>query len=403
MKKVVLLAVVLLGCLARPVPAKDPSPLDKLKLYRTKYYEIHTDIDDDLVKELALRMDVMLEQYQKQLAEYKLPPDQPPMTVFLFKKRDSYMGFTRLAGTNTGGMFVPGPHPFLTSFLEGQGRDELRRTLQHEAFHQFAYYAISQDIPTWLNEGLASDFEEGIWTGKAFVMGQIPPRRIRQLQADVKSGGLVPFSKFLPITPLEWTTTLHADLDKGTMYYNESWAATYYLREVERGDNHNRYVKLLRKLHDGEDAATAFKETLGKDIRGFQNRFETWATGMTASPEATLIERDSAMADLIERLGEKGQHFRDLLSFRNEVLDKGYTMNYTTKRMKWTPETNSAHFFCDLSNRMYSLQDLYFKPVADAPFPDIVCRAAYQLQVRTHFYKSETGIEHEVLVEPIKH
>ena len=52
------------------------------------------------------------------------------------------------AVAEAGGMFLPGRN-LLAAFLEGQGRQQLRRTLQHEAFHQFAYNAISPDLPIW--------------------------------------------------------------------------------------------------------------------------------------------------------------------------------------------------------------------------------------------------------------
>ena len=61
---------------------------------------------------------------------------------------------------NTGGVFMSGRN-LLASFLGDLGRDSLRRTLQHEAFHQFAHTVISPDTPVWLNEGLAQVFEEG--------------------------------------------------------------------------------------------------------------------------------------------------------------------------------------------------------------------------------------------------
>ncbi len=323
--------------------------------------------------------------------------------MFLFQRRDSYMGFTRLGGSNTGGVFVASPFPYLASFLEGQGRDELRRTLQHEAFHHFAYYAISKNIPTWLNEGLATDFEEGIWTGKSFLMGQIPPRRVRQLHSDITGGALVPLVDFLNITPEQWAQTLRHDLSKGTTFYNESWAMTFYLREVDRGDDHNRYVRFLEKLHENQDQAQAFKETLGQGIPEFQQRFERWANTLTATPASTLIERDSALADLLQLLGSKGQTFDNIKSFREDVIKHHYIINYSSRRMKWTGETNPANYFCDANNQPYSSVDLHFTPSPDGPYPDIVCRATDKLQVRTHFYQGEKGIEHEVLVEPAVH
>ena len=52
------------------------------------------------------------------------------------------LDYMRFAGDrlppNTGGVFIPS-RGCLAAYLEGQGRDALRRTLQHEAFHQFTY------------------------------------------------------------------------------------------------------------------------------------------------------------------------------------------------------------------------------------------------------------------------
>src|SRR5208282_5455503 len=107
--------------------------------------------------------------------------------------KEKYLHIVGLTLAGTGGSFSASRH-LLAAFLDGQGRDALRRTLQHEAFHQFASVAIGKNLPTWINEGLAQVFEEGIWTGDGFILGQVPPRRLRQLRKDMDGGTLVDFA-----------------------------------------------------------------------------------------------------------------------------------------------------------------------------------------------------------------
>jgi hypothetical protein len=109
-----------------------------LRLVRTKHYDIHTDIDEALVSDLSKRMDSMYDQYVKTFRDFKPTGDAPPLPVYLFTNQKKYLAFTDYSGINTGGLFVAGRHPYLTAYDQGQGRDALRRTLQHEAFHQFA-------------------------------------------------------------------------------------------------------------------------------------------------------------------------------------------------------------------------------------------------------------------------
>jgi hypothetical protein len=162
----------------------------------TRHYLVHTDLDDKLSADLAQRLDGMWEEYDNRLALFRGKGSVPRLEVYLFRYQTDYARFTENKLPNSGGVFLPGQN-LLAAFLGDQGRDQLRRTLQHEAFHQFAFNAISPDLPVWLNEGLAQYFEEGLWNGDGFLLGEVPPRRVRQLQADVKDDRLVNFDTLL--------------------------------------------------------------------------------------------------------------------------------------------------------------------------------------------------------------
>src|SRR5687768_13152126 len=138
----------------------------------TRHYRLHTDLDPDFAADLATRMDAMYDEYARRLSAFQPGNDVPRLEVYLFRTQAEYLRFTGEKLQNTGGVYIPRRN-LLAAFLEGQGRDGLRRTLQHEAFHQFAYNVISPNLPVWLNEGMAQLFEEAVWDGQSFWLGNV--------------------------------------------------------------------------------------------------------------------------------------------------------------------------------------------------------------------------------------
>src|SRR5690349_3900844 len=120
----------LLSSLAR---ASDPN----LHVLRSDHYRIYTDLDAALADDLSRRMDAMYDEYSRRLVDFHGGGEEKQFDVYLFNRRIDYMKFTDNRFPNTAGLFISG-RDVLAAFLEGQGRDALRRTLQHEAFHQFA-------------------------------------------------------------------------------------------------------------------------------------------------------------------------------------------------------------------------------------------------------------------------
>src|SRR5262245_52158933 len=206
----------------------------ELRVLQSRHYVIHTDLERGLAEDLARRMDAMFEDYSRRLADFD-PDRRTKFEVYLFQKRADYLTFTKNKVPNTGGVFMPARNT-LAAFLEGQGRDALRRTLQHEAFHQFAYSAIDTNLPPWINEGLATVFEEGIFMGRSFSLGQVPPRRVRQLQADLKidaktrKSRMIPFRDMMKMSLDDWAVALSEEGMRGTgqyrgaTQYNQAWA-----------------------------------------------------------------------------------------------------------------------------------------------------------------------------------
>lgn len=388
-----LLALLLLGMMASSTAMAARPELGRVK---TKYYLIHSDLDDALIADLGTRMDAMYAEYSRRMSDFDLRADQKPLDVYLFNYKKDYTDFTGAKYLNTGGVFIAGKNQ-LAAYLEGQ-RDTLRRTLQHEAFHQFAYKAIGTNLPIWLNEGMAQLFEEAIWTGEGFLMNQVPPRRIRQLQNDVRNNKLLPMKMLITLSPEKWAAHLSADAALGSTQYNQTWAMVHYMAYGDGGRNGAKLVSLLKALGKGQDADDAFRESFGQNLESFRAGFENHALALEPTAEAGLIDRHEVLADLLGQLNDRGKKFNTVLEYRKMVEVMRYRLRYTRGQVTWTAEP--ASYFRDAAGVAFGADQLYFDFRASAPLPDLVFHhPSSRIGLRARFYKDGEKIGHEVLVE----
>jgi hypothetical protein len=403
MLRPVRLSLATLTCfMALALLAPPPSRVEagELRTLRSAHYLIYTDLEQALAEELAQRLDAMYDEYARRLVEFNVVDPRQKFEVYLFAKREDFMRMTQNRYVNAGGVFMSGRN-LLAGFLEGQGRDGLRRIIQHEAFHQFAYTAISQDIPVWLNEGMAQYFEEGIWTGTHFTFGHVPPRRLRQLQHDRSKKQLVPFRTMLSMTDDEWEKGLIGDANRGATQYNQAWAMIHFLVHGANGQDRYRprLIDMLKRIHAGTPAPEAFVQAFSRNIDGFQARFEEFAAELEATPEATLIERQGVLADLLSESARIGRRYDNVRAFREAVTEAGARIKYTKGQIRWETALDVNVYFSDLGNRLFEPNELYFDRRGTAPLPDLVCRGTDDLRLRTRFYNVGERIEHEVLCE----
>lgn len=395
--QLVLAFLAFLAFLAVIAPSARAADLHELT---TRHYRIHTDLDSALADDLARRLDAMYDEYTRRLADFRSSGDSPLLDAYLFRQQSDYIAFTGSKLANTGGVFMQRRN-ILAAFLEGQGRDGLRRTLQHEAFHQFAV-AIHPNLPAWLNEGIAQLFEEGIWLGDRFSVGQVPPRRLRQLQDDMQQRRLIPFRTFLNLSNKQWTDNLSADSSLGATQYNQAWAMVHFLVQARNDAGVEKYrarfINLLKLLHAGVDPAAAFTQSFSGNLDGFQDRFVEYIRRLKPTPEAAYIEHLDILADLLREFHTHERSFSDMRSFRQTVIAAGCRLNYTRGPLRWTTDPNPLIYFCDLAGRQLDGDQLLLQPRRDAALPDLILRID-NLQFRTHFHMENSNIDHEMLIE----
>ncbi|MBA3273923.1 MAG: DUF1570 domain-containing protein [Chthoniobacterales bacterium] len=393
------LCLLTLHCASAPARAEESFTGGKWRVMRTGHYEVHTDLERALAEDLGKRLEVMHREYSTRLSDFQQSgKEEPVYQVYLFANKSDYHELTGNRFSNTGGVYMS-HKKVLAAFLENQGRDALRRTLQHEAFHQFALTTINDELPVWLNEGMAEYFAEGIWTGNGFMVGQVAPRRIRQLQSDMSSKKLVPFRELLAMSLDEWNESLSGNSQRGAVHYNQTWAMVHFLVHGANGTEpyRKRLTHMLKLLHTGTPGDEAFRQAFSDNIEGFQTRFVEYANELKATPEATMIERQDVLADMLTALSTQNElQFDSFTRFRRAVTEGGFRLHYSKGSVDWKTESNPSVYFTDMAGRPLGPSALYFDNRAGGPLPDIVCRAG-NLHLRTRFYKLGDTIDHEIL------
>jgi hypothetical protein len=378
-----------------------PARAGDMRQLQTKHYTIHTDLDAPLAEELGRGLEAMYDEYSRRLAAFSAEGSDPMLVVYLFRQHEDYNTFTNNRASNTGGVFLP-QRKMLAAYYEGQGRDALRRALQHEAFHQFAHSAISPRLPPWLNEGLAVLFEEGIWIDGGFNLGEVPPRRVRQLHADKAGNRLTDFRDFLKITNDRWTEQLNREPGLGAAQYNQAWAMVHFLvfaQENGQFKYRKRFIDMLRIIHEGAEPQAAFEQAMSKNVDGFQARFSEFVASLQPTERATLIERQEVLGDMLIELNRMGKRYDSIDDFRKDMATNGYRLQYSKNEVKWSSEPDPRVYFKTPDGRTLRDDELFFDPRQHAPLPDLVYHGPGELKLRMKFYEIANSVQHELIVE----
>lgn len=372
--------------------AADTKPVE------SKHYVIYSDLDRAATLDYARRLDAMYEEYSRRLADFPVNGNEK-FQVHLFKKQSDYRRFTGSRLPNSAGIFIPSMQA-LAGYEESAGRTALRQTLQHEAFHQFAWQAISQKLPIWLDEGLAQIFEEGVWTGDKFLLGQVPPARLKLLRDDIANNRLIPFKTLLTMSRQTYQARMKDDA-VGRSQYNQAWAMTHFLvfAADEKGNARyrDRLLAWLRDMHAGRDANESFVANFSGNIDGFEKRFREWAGMIQPTPLSVYSDRVSKLAELVRLFKQDGQEFDSVDTLRRHLQKGQFHLTEQRDGQTFTLDENALTYLCDLNGKPWPGKQLFFE--RKKPLPDIVLKSPNGSTIRARFYTSGQRIDHDLVFE----
>lgn len=213
----------------------------------TNHYDIFTTLLDPLIlAQVPGFMEACYQAYQSQLPE---PVDtQIKFTVYLFETRKQWEDFTQsftpaqaemFSKIKTGAYYLNG-----SCVTYNIGRDKTFSVLAHEGWHQFNSRHFKYRLPSWLDEGIAMQFESfKEKTGSFYFEPEKNIQRLAGLKQTLATGKMIPLETLISINPGE---VILADSDAAVIaFYSQSYALVRFLREEGFGKRLADYKSML--------------------------------------------------------------------------------------------------------------------------------------------------------------
>jgi hypothetical protein len=240
----------------------------------------------------------MYDEYARRLVQggglRRRAPDKP--NVCMFARQADYLETMRtrfgINAQGSGGMFFVSPRGSgLAFWVENLPSQRVAHVIQHEGFHQFASAFFGNDLPPWLNEGLAEFFGEAVVEGKDVVIGQASPQVVSQVRAAVDKGKSIPFLDLLQMDDARWGANVRAG--HAALQYMQSWSMVQFLVYGDGGKYQPNFQALLKLVNGGakpyDAMRRAFQFSSDADVGVFESKWKEFARA--AKPGAYIAAR----------------------------------------------------------------------------------------------------------------
>jgi hypothetical protein len=296
----------------------------QLKEHSTRYYVIHTDLDEDVVREATLRITKMAEEYARRTKAFsgKITSRLP---FYLFRHAEDYHAAGGLPGSV--GVFTGKK---LMAVAGEQVTERTWKTIQHEGFHQFVRAVITGDIPVWVNEGMAVYFEEAVFTGDGMVSGLIPQDRLERVRRQIKEGDFKSLPEMMQLGRRSW------NLQMSGQNYDQAWSMVHFLAHADGGKYRPHFDGFLRDIGRNRlDWEQAWMANFGPGTEDFEKAWRTYWTGMPDHP--TKVRQAEAVVTILTnffaRAVSQDQQFENV----DEFFEAARTGGLMAHKEDWLP------------------------------------------------------------------
>jgi hypothetical protein len=241
------------------------APGPKYKIINTEHYKIYSTIEDrpDILARTAQLMEGGFAIYRTFVPQVQ--PTTYPMQCWIFATRPQWMSFTQQHTGPDAGVYLKISrggytiHDWYVAYYIGD--IATYSIAAHEGWHQFVNRHFKGRLPPFLEEGLATMFENVEWKGDLPRWNlSLNPQRALSLRKAMDAGELFPLDKLI---------TLHAGQVVGLpeikieAFYAQNWSFARFLWEGENGKYRPALQKWLADTADGSvyDPTGSFKRS----------------------------------------------------------------------------------------------------------------------------------------------
>lgn len=215
---------------------------------KTSHYEIYTTITKtSLLRRIASHVEAAHAKYARYAGSSGLTSTKAK--VYLFASRMQWESFTRKFARDQAHMFVKiqeGAYCHKDCcVLYDIGVERTLAAISHEGWHQFASRNFVYRLPSWLDEGIAMQFEDGACshTGSG-LHARGNSYRLNSLRRVVSSHCAMRLTSLLSSSPGQ---VMASDRTESVAaFYSQSYALVRFLQEAGNGHYRAQYNKMVR-------------------------------------------------------------------------------------------------------------------------------------------------------------
>jgi hypothetical protein len=291
-------------------------PLFGLPAHVTDNYVIYSDAKPELLADAAMRLEAFRDEYRRQMADVFKPFNGKAKALFIADQETFVAaggephapGIFRVY-TDAEGNIADEIGPRLV--IRNSGNNiylEVSQLMQHEGWHQFCWNHVQQFIPIWLDEGLATYYSYGMWTGDSMIYGGLHFVIYQNLMQCLPA--FVPLQQLLTLDDGMWRA--YQEQVGFWPPYMEAFSVVQYLKHANGGANAHLLDAYIADVAAGRDltaSATA--------IAALESDWLQWVQSLQPThTHARFFESISAMltAHLV-RCHLNGQDFETMDQF----------------------------------------------------------------------------------------
>lgn len=369
----------------------------------TPHYQIKTDHDIDTAQLLASHQEAFFIELYKRLGGGKPASQVMRLQIYLFKTKEKYLEVVGDAGKGTQGLFSK---ERISAWGPVDRLDQVMGTFRHEGTHQFVDTFIGYKCPIWLNEGLAEFFQHATFINGQLEVGQVPVVAVNVLKKAAKDGKLIPLSKMLNLTVVEWNAAVRAENDAGYIQYYEAWSIVHFLQGADNGKYRAPLLQFIYYLSRNRAPDDAWEKTFGGGVAAFDKRWRDYIENLKPTIGLACRVKLGLLGECV--LGAKPEALADMETFREAVVKSkaGWTITWgdgTPMEIKGEADLRDL-FHCpeDKKSAADAISYEFGPPAKEGERPVIRCRHHTGIVLETSYQedKKTGGWSTDVVTRP---
>ncbi|MBL9140559.1 MAG: DUF1570 domain-containing protein [Phycisphaerae bacterium] len=322
---------------------------------KSQYYTVRSDLPAEEAQKWAKHLDIMYEEFTRRLVQGGGLRRRTPevLNVMIFAREQDYLSTLRtqfgLNAMGSGGMFFVTPRGGgLAFFTENLPNQRIAHVAQHEGFHQFAHAFFGNDLPLWLNEGLAEFFGECVVEGNTVIIGQASPQVLEVVRQAAAEGKHLPFLVLLQMDDELWNMMVRTG--NAALQYQQSWSIVHFLVYGDNGKYQAAFQRMLQMVNAGTRPFTALRNAFGlatdADVRDFEAKWLEHAKAAKPSSYVSARARLEFLSEGLRFVWGRGQRPQTVADLRKAMVDADFSYPVTTHgyvmTLKASDEANFA-------------------------------------------------------------